>query len=190
MKKCISCGKSGFNDNLNECPECNGMLTEAQPEVNEWIIPTQPMKWYKFLIYFLLFVSALVNFCEGIQMITGDAYMVQSGGQITAEQVYAFAGEKLKYLDVAYGIFLILLAVFTIYTRFLLARRMAKGPSCLYAMYAIAVVGGLIYAFVAANIMQATPEFANLIGRVVGTGVAIKVNHIYFTKRRLYFNEY
>ncbi|MFR0783695.1 MAG: zinc-ribbon domain-containing protein [Coprococcus sp.] len=72
------------------------------------------MKWFHFVIYFQLFVSALVGLWNGFQLLTGRIY-----GENT-DRVYSyFSG--LKGVDTIIGICYIAIAIFALVTRFMLA---------------------------------------------------------------------
>ena len=59
------------------CPEC-GCQVSGQPEMAPvWQEPglvRPPLKWFKFIIYVQLFLSALGNLVAGIQLLTRLAY--------------------------------------------------------------------------------------------------------------------
>ena len=46
------------------------------------------MAWYKFLIYFGLIASAILNTIYGLNYISGGIYFTQTNGEVSAQQVY------------------------------------------------------------------------------------------------------
>ena len=79
--------------------------------------PELGMAWYKFLIYFALFAGAVINLLYGINYISGEIYFVETNGEVSAEQVYAYYGNALQTIDIIYGIFLITFSIFAIVVR-------------------------------------------------------------------------
>ncbi len=79
------------------------------------------MAWYKLLIYFSLIASAVINIIYGFNYISGGIYLVETNGQVSAEQVYAYYGTGLQVVDVLYGFFLITFAILAFVVRHKLA---------------------------------------------------------------------
>ena len=79
--------------------------------------PDMPMKWHKFLIYFALWLGAVMNVISGFSLLTGSVYEAQG---VSATQVYR-AYEGLKGVDMLMGAATIALAVLLIVARFALA---------------------------------------------------------------------
>lgn len=126
--------------------------------------PALPMKWYKFLIYFLLWFSGVVN-------------IIGSFG-------YFGAG----FLGTLYGLVCIASGALAIYTRYRLAQYRADGPMCLYALYAIQGGSSLLYAILFAIFYYSNAGlFGNAVGSIIGSGVMIVLNRIYFQKRTSLF---
>ena len=141
MSFCTKCGTQLEDDNVQFCTNCGAKVGEtavAEPAVQ------LPMKWYKFLIYFALFLGAVVNLISGVNFLTGNIYVVQSAGEASAELVYTyFSG--LQTVDMVYGIGMIAIAAYGIYTRFMLAKFKAVAPKCVVILYIVGAVWGLIY---------------------------------------------
>lgn len=148
--------------------------------------PALPMRWFKFLIYFALFASALLNLVNGIKSITGAQYGDEK------ELVYAFF-ESLKAIDVIMGILCIGLAAFTVYVRFRLAAYKADGPKLLIIMYIAVLAIDILYLIaVAFAISKSGVGIGDLlsgsvIGTLIGSVVMLIVNKIYFDKRKALF---
>ena len=84
------------------------------------------MKWFKFIIYVQLFLSALGNLILGIGLLAGTAYGEYSG------LVYAVA-PALRAVDVVIGLALLALAAAAIVVRQRLARYLGRGAPALPA---------------------------------------------------------
>ena len=118
---CKKCGTQ-LPDGAKFCPSC-GATQESyptplpcsasdqqsgqQPPLNTC---SYPMKWYKALIYVILFLSALMNAAYGITLLTGAHY------DGMAALVYMAFG-SLRTLDGFVGLLSIALAVAAIVTR-------------------------------------------------------------------------
>ena len=143
------------------------------------------MKWFKFIIYFQLFASALLNLLSGISTLTGGQY----GSSGDAEMVYtAFSG--LKTLDVLYGVCAIALAAGDIFVRMRLAGYRANAPKLYLGVLAAAVVLSLIYiigVFVIlgewADIIDLTAVVSQYTSQLFVSIIMIGANHVYFKKR-------
>ncbi len=144
---------------------------------------TMPMKWYKFLIYFALIAGAILNFGNGILMLTGGIYSVQTGGQATADLVYSMYGMSLKTVDMFYGIVLLAAAVLAIMARNKLVNYKNDGPKFLYLVYGISMGIVLIYNILVGMITGMGAINATTITQLVTQGVLIYANIVYFNKR-------
>ena len=155
----------------------------SQTPPTENLNPVQPqfkMKWYKFLIYFSLFFSAVVNFASGIMQITGLNYSISGG---SASVVYMYYGMGLNIVDVIFGIFVIAMAVFAIYTRFRLAGFKQNGPMSYYILLAANAIGSTIY-YIAVTFMTGIMMFdSSTITTLVSSIVMLALNVVYFNKR-------
>ncbi len=146
---------------------------------------TPSMKWFKFLIYFALFAGAVINLAYGITYISGDIYEIQTNGQATSEMVYSlFSG--LKVVDVFYGVVMILIGGFSIFTRFLLSKYRKNGPLFLYILCGIGAGLSLIYSIAVMSI-SGVNQVANGVVSVIVSAVFIIFNIKYFGKRKNLF---
>jgi len=149
-------------------------------------VPPMPMKWFKFLIYFSLFASALINLGNGIMVLTGAHYGTLNG-KSAASLVYAtFKG--LKPVDMIMGVLCIALAVLAIYVRFSLAKYKKNGPSLLSILYVASAAVSMFYII---GISVAAPDvnmdFSSY-GTQIGMNVVMMVvNMNYFNKRKHLF---
>ena len=89
------------------------------------------MKWHRFLINFVLYMAAVCNLIVGMLQLTGLRYILNShlygNAVMIPEQMY-FYYPALKITDIIYSVTIILMAVYQIIIRFLLA-----GPDCITA---------------------------------------------------------
>ena len=134
-----------------------------------------PMKWHKFLIYFLLLLGALIFLIRGF----GDLSDCFDG----AEGTPAFAVRLFA------GVCLLAIAALQLAARAALARFSRRGPKMAVAVYvSMAVLGGFI---LAARQMRAVELDAAIAG-VVKMGCVVSAllamcNHIYYRKRAAMF---
>ncbi len=172
---CSNCGA-----NIPEwnpyCLECGCANTPAVQET------AHPMKWYKFLIYFSLYLAAAINFMTGLTQLTGKHY------GIFADDVYT-TFPMLKPVDMAMGLAVIAAGAFSIFTRFRLARFKKDGPTCLTINYLLNIIISVIYVIAAAfavgdmapQILSST--IVSNLSSFATTIVMLVVNYIYFEKR-------
>ena len=134
-----------------------------------------PMKWHKFLIYFLLLLGALIFLIRGF----GDLSDCFDG----AEGTPAFAVRLFA------GVCLLAIAALQLAARAALARFSRRGPKMAVAVYvSMAVLDGFI---LAAQQMRAVELDAAIAG-VVKMGCVVSAllamcNHIYYRKRAAMF---
>ena len=143
----------------------------------------QPMKWFKFLIYFGLFAGALLNLVNGSIQLTGEQY----GGY--KEFVYSrFAA--LQAVDIIFGILLILLAILGVYTRFQLSSYRRNGPTCLNVLYIANIILSLAYLIAASVLTQINIVELGGSSMIISLVISIfmvVVNTIYFKERSQLF---
>lgn len=186
---CNSCG-ARVPDNAEYCTSCGAKLparTQASAMQNQGVNPQAlaenagyKMKWFKFLIYFSLFASAVLNFVYAVQYLSGSVYGSDSAA------VYS-CYSSLKAIDVFYGLVLIALGVFNIYTRFQLSTYKKTGPACLLAIYGASAVIAVIYVMAVSVILGESCFDSNTFTSVAGSVVMILVNRDYFNKRQSLF---
>lgn len=146
-----------------------------------------PMKWFKFLIYFALFASAILNASNGIQMLTGSQY----GGEMEKRLVYALF-DGLETLDMIMGIAMIALAGFAVYTRIRLAGYYKNGPKMLLIIYIANIALSLIYVIGISSIVSAEYLGSTLSSLYSSMAVSIAMtiaNYSYFKKRAHLFTK-
>ena len=163
--------------------------------------PELPMNWYKFVIYVMLFLSALGNVIGAVQYFTGSSVTSMIGEQVNIEMVYAIF-PSLRFLLYFCGIACIGLGVLAIITRQWLAHFDKKGITGLLLLYAGNAVVSLIYIigffaiFSPALNTLGSDEFAAVvvvlavssIGTILGAVIMMVLNHVYFKKRAHLFH--
>ena len=143
---------------------------------------TLGMKWYKFTIYFALFLGALSHLVMGFQYVSGMIYAMQSNYEVTAQQVYAYYGKGLQVTDIVYGVILFALAVLAIIVRQKLAKFRPDAIKFLIIFYAINIAATAIYSIVSAIIIPEQSALTSL-GGVAPSIVIVIINVMYFKKR-------
>ena len=143
-----------------------------------------PMNWYKFLIYFALFASCVINAITGIGLMTGMIY-----GEASS-YVYAIFG-GLRVVDLLIGAVMICVAVLAIIVRQKLAQFRKDGPSYLMILYAVNMAATILYLILATMVVGEWLLSSEIVGQyMASTAVSIVmmvVNNIYFKKRASLF---
>ena len=193
----MRCPRCGVNQPVGAkfCMECGAKMPEQETGgIREPIespvqpsVPAQPavqqalqepgMKWFKFLIYFLLWLSALVNLGGA-----GTA-LVGLGLQEELRVVYAYL-PGLKTLNLVYGVLMIGFAAFTVYTRYRLARFCRNGPFCLCLSYGLNELLSIAYSAAAALIAQVSLTELYRFSSLLASAAMLAVNIVYFRKRQ------
>ena len=177
---CPKCGKQ-IPDGSSVCPECLNPLEDLAVKSDAaYAEPTPSMKWYKFLIFFALYATAILNIIGGVSQLTGTVYSVTG---ISASDVYAYYGQGLHILDIVMGILMIGIAVFAIFVRFQLAGYKKQGPKTLLVLYVINLVVSLGYSLAVGAITSVNVMDSSSVGGLVISAVMIIVNYFYFKKR-------
>ena len=161
--------------------------------------PTYSMKWYKFLIYFALFASAVAGVINAVMYFNGSMY------NNFKDMFYEYFG-SVKTVDTIFGIVLIVVAVFAIVVRFSLSGYKKIAPTLLTVYFAVMYASTGVY-YLTVNSMidkksmlvngrmifkladYSTQLIFSAIGTAVGGLVMIVLNLIYFKKRKDLFTE-
>lgn len=141
------------------------------------------MKWFHFVIYFQLFVSALVGLWNGFQLLTGRIY-----GENT-DRVYSyFSG--LKGVDTIIGICYIAIAIFALVTRFMLADFKKCGPAMYIGMQVAGLIISIAYIASVTSIVDGLTEYiaSSTYGTMAVSIVMLICNIVYFKKRKHLFD--
>lgn len=165
---CSKCGLKVKNG-TKTCTEC-GSSIKNQPSYIQ-----HTMLWHKFLIYFVLWIGAIINLTNGIAYFFAAKSMSNMVNPVINVH-------RMQILDVVVGIILILLSAFTIYTRFQLAAYKAKAPCLLIAVYALGGIITMCYSFALTFVTEGVTfydEFASL----AVAAIMCVINYIYFKNR-------
>lgn len=169
---CDKCG-TYLSEGTQYCTNCGAPQGEAAqaaaPSQSVGPAADMPMKWYKFLIYFALFLSAVSYFYNAFNEIR-----------------YLF--DFFSVFSVLLLIVNILLGVMALRVRGALAKFKANAPKQLLQFYILGLVPvilqlfmPIIYGYAHATVL------GTVIGNIVGTFVAVWLNKIYFDKRKHLF---
>ncbi len=198
---CQRCGAVIPQTNQNTASTAPGYTHTAAPVQNPYAQQPYPnnalqnpytavnpfnMGWYKFIIYFALFASAVYNIIQGLLLVMGQFWEWVTEYDVTSELMYACYG-GLQAVDIIFGIITLAAAGFAIFTRMRLAKYKKDGPLCLYILSGVVIGADLIYLAVVSlgfGIPVFNASFAGSMGAGIGTLIA---NIIYFNKRKSLF---
>lgn len=195
MAYCVKCGKS-MPDNATFCPSCGARRTAEEPVVvpdsSSYTMPqantgytapqVHPMKYYKFVIWVQLFLSAVVGVSQGILLLTGRIYETVS--DVSAKLLYAFY-PGMHTVNILFGLIYIALAVAAIYVRQQLAHFKTKAPD-LYYIYLIAQMAATFLYGVLQNLIIAS-GLGSAVPNLIVMIILLVLCRIYFEKRRALF---
>ena len=186
---CPYCSRE-IQDSVAVCNQCGANLNDTvQSNSTPYNLIQNvdlPMKWYKFLIYFLLLLNALTHLADGIFCLIGNNSGILS--ELLSE-TDLFTGEY-RVIDIVYGIICILMSGAAIYVRSKLANYKEDAPR-IYIIYDIISSGiYFVYSLLSMIILE-NAETSSVIGEVIGTVVGeslfVYLNIIYFKKRKHLF---
>ena len=84
------------------------------------------MKWFKFLIYFQLFMASFVSLLTGVFLFTGKIYTGASAEEV--ELLYMYF-PNLKIFNLCMGVVYVVLCILYLITRFMLSGYRKAGPA-------------------------------------------------------------
>ena len=146
-----------------------------------------PMAWFKFLIYFMLFANAAINIFTAVTYLTGSVYLGEDMTMSDVEALYMFY-PTAKMIDVIYGVLLIALAAYAIFTRFQLSGFKRRGPFLFILMYVLNLIIGLLYSIsIMFTFETGLLGFISFVPSIITSVVMIFVNVVYFRKREELF---
>ena len=140
------------------------------------------MAWYKFLIYFALIAGAIINLIYSFNYISGGIYFVETNGEVSAEQVYAYYGTGLQVVDVFYGLFLIAFAILAFVLRHKLANYESDSLKFVKIFYSLSAGVPFLYAILVAAITGQSLAVQAVTSAIVGL-IFLLLNIKYFNKR-------
>lgn len=204
MKFCVNCGAM-MEENVKFCPNCGSPVEQPeQPEQPAQPQPvyeqpyqsqaTQPeddkyhgfsMKWYKFLVYFALWISAASNAFSGVQTMLGMQY------DGSANYVYR-AFPAMRACDIICGILLLAVAALSVLAAVKLLKLAAVGPKLLIALYIANVVVSIFYIVFTLLATKGMLSLGDVLTPSVIASLAVSVamtvvNWVYFKKRESIF---
>ena len=175
---CKNCG-AWLSDDATVCTQCgadpNAEITK--PETDEKPKKTFKMGWYKWNIYFSLWVSGFLYIINGFKLLTESDALINS------------RYPALPVVDMLFAVFCIALGAFFIYTRFRVAGFKANTPKCLQLAYTAAVVSSIVYAMSLSVVFGANVFNISVYSSVAINTVLMFVNKVYFLKRRSLFDK-
>lgn len=188
---CPNCGAYvGSTGQTYNAPNQNmqqGYYQNNIPYTQQSVQPELGMKWFKFVIYFQLFLSALVNIINGFRISTGLHYGVTSR---QLDYIYNHF-DGLKMLDVCIGICIVVLGVLALITRFMLSGYKKCGPSMYIGLLIANIVIGFIYIAAFYFIVSSVSPDVSISGDTFITLeinlTLLVLNIIYFKKRKHLF---
>ncbi len=134
------------------------------------------MKWYKALTIVLLFLAALSYVFTGITTITGMEY------GSSRDMIYSFY-PALMPLNIVYGLFLLVLALASIYIRMQLAAFKKVGPRYYIIMGLASGIASLLFMLISSLIIGTGFTLLTALGVIMGAGINVALNKVYFDKR-------
>lgn len=162
---CSKCGKP-LEAGQTVCSECGAGLSVNTPApIN------RPMKWYKALIYFILFLSAFTYALEAVK------HLFFSGMAPYYKSIPLFL-----VADIAFGIWAVAIVVLSLVARSSLARFKKNGPTMILTYYAVAAIYEIADQIVE-WIGSATPI------NILSLGIGIGLNVLIFMLHRTYFKK-
>lgn len=144
------------------------------------------MKWFKFLIYFQLFIASLVSLLTGVFLFTGKIYTGASAEEV--ELLYMYF-PNLKIFNLCMGVVYVVLCILYLITRFMLSGYRKAGPAMLIAMYVGSFLISVLLVLITLQLVGGVVYEINVttIASVVTSIVMIVCNIIYFKKRKHLF---
>lgn len=191
MNYCNSCGAK-LTEGVKYCPNCGAAIqpppvavpaapiTPLKQNPPKKIQHTEghPMKWFMFLVYFLLIVGPLFRVISGVRAMSGNAYA-------NADQIY-LAFPLLRDLDILMGILSIVEAAALLFVRHWMVKGLKKGVKWYLIICIASTSATLLYTLIGSAIIK-TLVTQNLF--TVGFNIIyIILNKIYFDKRAEMFS--
>jgi len=188
---CYKCNNT-IPDNSLVCPMCGAEMSDMAKERQSFGTgENKPlylsMKWYRFLIYFMLFADAIMSISTAASYFSGKIYELGTDGQILFTSISEY-GTAFRILLIAYAVYLLAFAFLAILTRQRLAKFKKNGPLMLYISYIFNAV--FTFAFVVGTcIITGTLSLGlpSAIWSFISQMVYVYLNYVYFKKRKHFF---
>ncbi len=147
------------------------------------------MKWFKFLIYFGLFFSALIYVSQAIATFDGSQYdatmnLLYGSNESWGEIIYQMF-PSLSIVDKAYGAILLIFAVLSIVMRMRLAKFKTKAASQYILFLLSLMVVSVIYSIIVSFIVKSADM--SLVMMVILLVIRFFLEKRYFAKREHLF---
>lgn len=159
------------------------------------------MKWFKFLIYFALWASAVLNAINAYAFFSDYRYTDKG---TSFQKLYYSLFDGLQALDIVVGILCLVAIVIAIVTRFRLASFRKDGPKWLSMVYALNILISLVYVIGVIIVVEnaAAPgantekllwgedsvfQLEGYVGTMISGVLMIGLNGVYFKKRKHLF---
>lgn len=207
---CPNCGNQ-IPDESKFCPSCGtaiGAPAQGEPARPSSGMPPVPgvepgpspvhpvpvgaaeapgMKWFKFIIWVQLFLSALLLAALSLALFTGSHYMTEYGS--ARDLVYLFF-QGLQIVDIIFAVVFLALAVWCVVVRMGLAKFKKGAPTQYLVLLGVNIVAQTLYA-VALAVITGVEIFDAMgpssLAQIVVSIVMVFVNKIYFDKRAYMF---
>lgn len=137
-----------------------------------------PMKWYKFIIYFQLFASALMYLFSGI------SYLSELWNRTLESALW---GTKWKVLCVVMAVIAFVIMACMLYTRHCLTMYKKKAPRKYLCCLVLALLYAVVYMIGIFLITGKNTFSAMDLLTLTETGILIVLNFVYFKKREHLF---
>lgn len=148
---------------------------------NEATPQEMPMKWYKFIIYFQLFVSAMSYLFMGV------TYFSFLRSKNVFNLYYLLWESKMKMLDTVMGVLSFATMAFMLYTRHCLTMYKKGAPKKYLFCLALAIINAVVYTLGIWIVTGAFSMATEDIMMLVEAGVLLALNYVYFKKREHLF---
>lgn len=142
---------------------------------------TMPLKWHNFLIYFSLWVGAILTLGYSAAFFTGSVY-----GEVGRRFYLVFP--VMQWVDIAYGLVLVGISAFQFYTRFQLAAFRRGAPQKLLILFALSPIIQWPYMIVLSIVtgvsLSHIQSLSRFISELAGAVLFVVLNKIYYDKRK------